>query len=152
MLNKVILIGNVGQDPEIRSLPNGGRVSNFSLATTEYWKDKSGNKNSKTEWHKIVTYSENIVKLLEKAVHKGSKLYLEGSISTRKYTDQSGNERTIYEIIVNDTIRLLDARTQSGDNNYTEKKKDDSASGDKFNNSSSNSDDHHDDSDDEIPF
>ena len=81
MLNKVMLIGNVGTDPDIRTMPNGGRVANFSLATSEYWTDKNGQRQSRTEWHKIVIYSENLVKLTEKAIHKGSKLYVEGMIN-----------------------------------------------------------------------
>lgn len=100
MLNKVTLIGNVGQDPEIKTLPSGSHVANFSLATTEYWKDKNGQKQSSTEWHRIVVYNENLVKLIEKAVHKGSKLYLEGTIRSRKYTDSNNIERVSYEILL----------------------------------------------------
>ena len=101
MLNKVILIGNVGGDPDVRTMPNGSRVANFSLATTEYWTDKSGQRQSRTEWHKVCVYAEGLVRLVEKAVHKGSKLYVEGSIKSRKYTSQQdGIERTIVEIII----------------------------------------------------
>ena len=114
MLNKVTLIGNVGSDPDIRSLPNGGRVANFSLATSEYWTDKNGQRQSRTEWHKIVIYNENLVRLVEKAVRKGSKLYIEGMIKSRKYTSQQdGVERTIVEIVLQEyghTIKLLDPR------------------------------------------
>ena len=114
MLNKVILIGNVGSNPDIRTMPSGKRVSNFSLATSEYWTDKNGQRQSSTEWHKIVVYNENLVKLVEKAVHKGSKLYIEGMIKSRKYTSQQDNiERTIVEIILqgfDHTIKLLDPR------------------------------------------
>ena len=124
MLNKVILIGNVGSDPDIRTMPNGGRVANFSLATSEYWTDKNGERQSRTEWHRICIYSEGLVKLVEKAVHKGSKLYVEGSIKSRKYTSQQdGVERNITEIVLqgyDSTIKLLDPRPQttSENNNY----------------------------------
>ena len=121
MLNKVILIGNVGSDPDIRTMPNGGRVANFSLATSEYWTDKNGERQSRTEWHRICIYSEGLVKLVEKAVHKGSKLYVEGMIKSRKYTSQQdGIERNITEIVLqgfDSTIKLLDPRPQSGENN-----------------------------------
>ena len=114
MLNKVILIGNVGSDPDIRTMPNGGRVANFSLATSEYWTDKNSQRQSRTEWHKIVVYNENLVKLVEKAVHKGSKLYIEGTIKSRKYTSQQdGIERNIVEIVLqgyDHNIKLLDSR------------------------------------------
>lgn len=116
MLNKVTLIGNVGSDPDIRTMPNGGRVANFSLATSEYWTDKNSQRQSRTEWHKIVIYNENLVRLVEKTVHKGSKLYIEGMIKSRKYTSQQdGVERNITEIVLqgyDHTIKLLDPRPQ----------------------------------------
>ena len=121
MLNKVILIGNVGSDPDIRTMPNGGRVANFTLATSEYWTDKNGQRQSRTEWHKIVIYSENLVKLTEKAIHKGSKIYVEGMIKSRKYTSQQdGIERTIVEIVLqgyDNTIKLLDSRPRDTNEN-----------------------------------
>lgn len=119
MLNKAILIGNVGSDPDIRTMPNGGRVANFSLATSEYWTDKNGERQSRTEWHRICIYNEGLVKLVEKAVHKGSKLYIEGTIKSRKYTSQQdGIERNIVEIILqgyDHTIKLLDPKPQNGE-------------------------------------
>ncbi len=122
MLNKAILIGNVGSDPDIRTMPNGGRVANFSLATSEYWTDKNGERQSRTEWHRICIYNEGLVKLVERAVHKGSKLYIEGTIKSRKYTSQQdGIERNIVEIILqgyDHTIKLLDPKPQSSEN-YT---------------------------------
>ena len=122
MLNKVILIGNVGSDPDIRMFPNGGRVANFSLATSEYWTDKTGQRQSRTEWHRISVYNEGLVKLVEKAVHKGSKLYVEGTIRSRKYTrQQDGTERTAVEIALqgfDHTIKLLDPRPNT-DANHT---------------------------------
>jgi single-strand DNA-binding protein len=148
MINKVILVGNVGLDPEIRSLSNGTRVANFSLATTEYWKGKDGNRNSNTEWHRIVVYNENLVKIIEKAVHKGSKLYIEGSIRSRKYTDSSGAERTVVEVILsgyNDTVKLLDSKA-SGEMKEEDHRNDFSKKDNENHNESE-----HDDSD-EIPF
>lgn len=116
MLNKVSLIGNVGSDPDIRTMPNGGRVCNFSLATSEYWTDKNGQRQSTTEWHRIVIYNENLVKLAEKAIHKGSKLYIEGKLKSRTYINQSGVEKNITEIVLqgfNHTIVLLDPRPRN---------------------------------------
>lgn len=122
MLNKIILIGNVGQDPEIKTLPNGHRVANFSLATTEYWKDKNGDKQSATEWHRVVVYNENLVKLIENAVHKGSKLYLEGSVRSRKYTDVNNVEKISYEIILQNgsVFKLLESKNANAKNENTE--------------------------------
>ena len=123
MLNKVILIGNVGSDPDIRTMPNGGRVANFSLATSEYWTDKNSQRQSRTEWHKIVIYNENLVKLTERAIHKGSKIYVEGMIKSRKYTSQQdGIERNIVEIVLqgyDHTIKLLDSRPRSTEESNT---------------------------------
>lgn len=116
MLNKVFLIGNVGVEPEIRDLPNGSSVANFSLATTDYWKDKSGERQSKTEWHRIKVYQENLIKLVKSYISKGSKIYVEGTIKYRKYTDQEGKEKISTEIVVdyNSTIKLLDSKGSSG--------------------------------------
>ena len=132
MLNKVILIGNVGSDPDIRMFPNGGRVANFSLATSEYWTDKTGQRQSRTEWHRISVYNEGLVKLVEKAVHKGSKLYVEGTIRSRKYTSQQdGAERTAVEIALqgyDHTIKLLDPRPNNIDGSHTNNDEQKSAS------------------------
>ena len=124
MLNKVILIGNVGQEPEIKSMSNGNKMGSFSLATSEYWKDKAtGERKSKTEWHRIVVYNENLVRVLEQFIHKGSKIYVEGSMKSRKYNDASGAEKTIFEIVIqsfSDTIKLLDNKNDSsGDGAFT---------------------------------
>lgn len=128
MLNKVMLIGNVGQNPEIKTLPSGGLVANFSLATTEYWKGKDGEKQSKTEWHRITVYLEGLVKLSEKHIHKGSKVYIEGSLRSRQYTDSQGVKRTSVEIVIQsygDTIKLLDSKQNSYGNERSEKTEDD---------------------------
>ena len=153
MLNKVMLIGNVGTDPDIRTMPNGGRVANFSLATSEYWTDKNGQRQSRTEWHKIVIYSENLVKLTEKAIHKGSKLYVEGMIKSRRYTSQQdGVERTIVEIVLqgyDSTIKLLDSRPREQNEqpqNYTNNENTETS------NETTNDQDNDVPVDDDIPF
>ena len=153
MLNKVILIGNVGSDPDVRTMPNGGRVANFSLATSEYWTDKNSQRQSRTEWHKIVIYNENLVKLVEKAVHKGSKLYIEGMIKSRKYTSQQdGIERVIVEIVLqgyDHTIKLLDSRPRENNEqqqNYSNDNTQDA------NNTADSGNDGEASVDDDIPF
>ena len=100
-VNKVILIGNLGRDPEIRSMPNGDRIANLSIATSETWRDKSsGERKEKTEWHRVVVFSEPLCKVIEQYVKKGSKLYIEGALQTRKWTDQQGVEKYSTEIVV----------------------------------------------------
>ncbi len=117
-VNKVILIGNVGKDPEIRSLQNGGRVANFSLATSESWKDRnSGEKREKTEWHRVVVFNDNLVGVVERFIKKGSKLYIEGALETRKWTDQGGQEKYSTEVVIKQfrgEITLLDGRGEGG--------------------------------------
>lgn len=117
-LNKVTLIGNVGRDPEIRSMQDGREVSTFTLATTESWKDKtSGEKKEKTEWHRIVVFAQPLVTLSRNYIKKGSRLYVEGSLQTRKWTDQGGLERTSTEIVLQSyqgAIMMLDSRSSSG--------------------------------------
>ena len=99
-INKVILVGNIGRDPEIRTLNNGDQVANLSVATSERWKDKqSGDWNEKTEWHKVVIFNPHLAKFAEK-LSKGSKVYLEGSLQTRKWTDKDGAERYSTEIVL----------------------------------------------------
>lgn len=100
-VNRVILIGNLGKDPEIRSLNSGDRVCNFSLACSESWKDKtSGERKEKTEWVSVVIFNENLVKVSENYLKKGSKVYLEGSLQTRKYTDQAGVEKYSTDVVL----------------------------------------------------
>ncbi len=113
-VNKVILVGNLGKDPESQSFANGGSVVKFTLATSETWRDKqSGERKEKTEWHNVVIYNENIGKVVTQYCKKGSKVYLEGSIQSRKYQDNSGNERYITEIVLQrfrGELTLLDGR------------------------------------------
>ena len=117
-INKVILVGNVGQDPEVRYMPNGGAVANVTLATSESWMDKnSGQRQEKTEWHRIVFFGK-LADVVSQYVKKGSKLYVEGKLQTRKWQDQSGNDKYTTEIVVdgfNGQMQMLDGR--GGDNN-----------------------------------
>ena len=100
-VNKVILVGNLGRDPEIRSMPNGDRIANLSIATSETWRDKSsGERKEKTEWHRVVIFNDNIVKVVENYVKKGSTVYVEGALQTSKWTDQQGVEKYSTEIVV----------------------------------------------------
>ena len=116
-VNKVILVGNLGADPEIRSLGSGDRVANLRVATSESWRDKSsGERKEKTEWHRVVIFNENLVKIAENYLRKGAKVYIEGSIQTRKWADQSGVEKFSTEIVLQKfrgELTMLDGR--SGD-------------------------------------
>lgn len=100
-VNKVLLIGNVGRDPEIRSMPNGDRIANLSIATSEKWRDKSsGEQKEKTEWHRVVVFNDHVVKVVENYVKKGSTIYVEGSLQTRKWTDKDGVEKYSTEVVI----------------------------------------------------
>ena len=116
-VNKVILVGNLGADPEVRTLPSGGKVAQLSVATSESWRDKNtGERKERTEWHRVVIFSEGLVRVVEQYLRKGSKVYLEGTLQTRKWTDQSGQERYTTEVVLqgfNATLTMLDGR---GDN------------------------------------
>lgn len=113
-VNKVILVGNLGRDPEIRSMPSGGSIANLSVATSESWRDRnSGERREKTEWHRVVIFSEGLVKIAEQYLRKGSKVYVEGQLETRKWTDQSGTEKYTTEVVLrnfNSTLTMLDGR------------------------------------------
>jgi single-strand DNA-binding protein len=117
-VNKVILVGNVGKDPEVKTFPNGGKIVEFSIATSERWNDKqSGEKKEKTEWHRIVVRSEQVARVAENYVRKGSKVYVEGQLQTREWQDQSGQKRYTTEIVISPykgELTLLDSR-QGGD-------------------------------------
>ncbi|MDR3449325.1 MAG: single-stranded DNA-binding protein [Alphaproteobacteria bacterium] len=100
-VNKVILVGNLGRDPEIRSFQNGGRVANFSIATSENWKDKTtGERKEKTQWHNIAVKNDRLIEIVERYVKKGSKLYIEGQLESRKYTDKDGVEKYMTEVVL----------------------------------------------------
>jgi single-strand DNA-binding protein len=113
-LNKVTLIGNLGKDPEIRSFPNGGKVANLTLATSESWKDKeSGERKERTEWHRISITNEGLVGVVEKYLKKGARVYIEGQLETRKWTDKDGQEKYTTEIVLrpySGELKMLDAR------------------------------------------
>ncbi|HEY5409739.1 MAG TPA: single-stranded DNA-binding protein [Caulobacteraceae bacterium] len=117
-VNKVILIGNLGKDPEIRTLNSGDRVANLSVATSETWRDKSsGERKEKTEWHRVVIFNDNLVKVAESYLKKGAKVYLEGSIQTRKWTDQAGVEKFSTEVVLQKfrgELTMLDGRGEGG--------------------------------------
>ena len=113
-VNKVILVGNLGADPEVRSLPSGSKVVNLSVATSDSWRDKStGERKERTEWHRVVIFSEGLVRIAEQYLRKGSKVYLEGSLQTRKWQDQSGQDKYTTEVVLqgfNSTLTMLDGR------------------------------------------
>jgi single-strand DNA-binding protein len=123
MINKVILVGNLGQDPEIRYAQSGGKIATFSLATSEFWKDKStGERKSLTQWHRVVVFNENLANVVEQYAKKGSKLYIEGSLQNRKYTGNDGVEKNITEIVLSQyrgELQLLDSRGGSSDSNFS---------------------------------
>ena len=117
MLNKVILIGRLGRDPETRHMPNGDAVCNFSIATDESWKDKNGQRQTRTEWHAITMYRK-LAEIAAKHLQKGSLVYLEGRIQSRKYTGKDGIERTAYEIVCSE-IKMLDSKSSGWAEQYT---------------------------------
>ena len=117
-VNKVILVGNLGKDPELRYTPSGAAVVTFSLATSESYKDREGNKQTKTEWHNIVAWRQ-LAEICGKFLHKGKQIYIEGKIQNRSYDDRDGNKRYISEVVINE-MQMLGSRddNQSGGGNY----------------------------------
>ena len=117
-VNKVILLGNLGKDPEVRTMSNGKEMASFSLATSDSWLDKStGERVEKTDWHSVVVFSEPLVKLCQKFLSKGSKIYIEGALKTRKWTDTSNNDRYVTEIVLqgfNSLLKVVSSGVQSG--------------------------------------
>ncbi|PSL17422.1 single-stranded DNA-binding protein [Shimia abyssi] len=118
-VNKVIIVGNLGRDPEVRTFQNGGKVCNLRIATSETWKDRNtGERRERTEWHSIAIFSEGLVRVAEQYLRKGSKVYLEGKLQTRKWQDQSGQDRYSTEIVLQGfdaTLVMLDGRSGGGD-------------------------------------
>ncbi len=114
-VNKVILVGNLGKDPEIRTLQDGTKVVNFTMATSETWNDRaSGERKERTEWHRVVVFNDRIADVVEKYVKKGAKVYVEGSLQTRKWTDQSGQEKYTTEVVIGrfkGELTMLDTRS-----------------------------------------
>lgn len=117
-VNKVILIGNLGADPEVRSFQNGGKVCNLSIATSERWKDRNtGEQREKTEWHRVAIFQEGLVGVAERYLRKGSKVYIEGQLETRKWQDQSGQDRYTTEVVLRPyrgELTMLDGRSDGG--------------------------------------
>src|SRR6201991_1123075 len=117
-VNKVILVGNLGKDPEIRRTQDGRPIANLSVATSEQWRDKgTGERKEKTEWHRVVIFSEGLAKVAEQYLKKGAKVYIEGQLQTRKWTDQSGVEKYSTEVVLqgfNSTLTMLDGRGGAG--------------------------------------
>lgn len=128
-VNKVILVGNLGADPEVKSMQNGNLVANLSIATSESWRDKNtGERREKTEWHRVVIFNDGLCKIAQQYLKKGSKVYLEGALQTRKWTDQSGVDKYSTEVVLqgfNSTLTMLDSRNDgqqasSGGGNYNQ--------------------------------
>jgi single-strand DNA-binding protein len=121
-VNKVILVGNIGRDPEIRSTQDGTRIANLSLATSETWRDRaSGERKEKTEWHRVAVFNDRLVEVIEKYVKKGAKLYIEGQLQTRKWTDKEGQERYTTEIVLgrfNGQLTMLDGRSGGAEGGF----------------------------------
>ncbi|MEM7240999.1 MAG: single-stranded DNA-binding protein [Pseudomonadota bacterium] len=121
-LNKVMLIGNLGRDPEIRTFQNGGRVCNFSIATSETWRDRNtGERQEKTQWHNIAVFNDGLIKVIEQYVKKGSKVFVEGQLETRKWQDQNGQDRYTTEVVLRNyggTLTMLDGRSGGGGDSY----------------------------------
>ena len=149
-VNKVILVGNLGADPEIRRTQDGRPIANLRVATSESWRDRnSGERRERTEWHRVVIFSEGLCKIAEQYLRKGSKVYLEGQLQTRKWEDQQGNDRYSTEVVLqgfNSTLTMLDSRNEGGGS---------SAGGGDFGRSSPMQEEgggRFNDMDDEIPF
>src|SRR5213080_2760986 len=121
-VNKVILVGNLGKDPEVRRMQDGRPVVNLSVATSESWRDKAtGERKEKTEWHRVVIFSEGLAKVAEQYLKKGAKVYIEGALQTRKWTDQSGVEKYSTEVVLqgfNSTLTMLDGRSGGGGGSF----------------------------------
>ncbi|WP_380052133.1 single-stranded DNA-binding protein [Falsihalocynthiibacter sp. SS001] len=117
-VNKVILIGNLGRDPEVRNFQNGGKVCNLRIATSETWKDRNtGERREKTEWHSVAIFQEGLVRIAEQYLRKGSKVYIEGQLQTRKYQAQDGSDRYSTEVVLqgfNGVLTMLDGRNEGG--------------------------------------
>jgi single-strand DNA-binding protein len=158
-LNKVMLIGNLGQDPDIRSMQNGGRVCNLSIATSENWKDKNtGERREKTEWHRVVVFNEGLVGVVENYLKKGSKVFMEGQLETRKWQDKDGNDKYTTEIVLksyNGSLTMLDGRNDnqsSGGGGYQQRPQQQNNNQSGGMGQSQNSAPIHDDFEDDIPF
>ena len=156
-INKVIIIGNLGRDPEVRTFQNGGKVCNLAVATSEQWKDKNtGERREKTEWHRVAIFNEALVRLAEQYLRKGSKVYLEGQLETRKWQDQSGQDRFTTEVALRPykgEMTFLDSRSEGGSGGgYGGGDRDQGYGGGDYGGSSAPAGRPSSDMDDEIPF
>ena len=162
-VNKVILIGNLGADPEIRNTQDGRSVANLSMATNETWRDRNtGERRERTEWHRVSIFNENLVRIVENHLHKGSKVYVEGQIRTRKWQDRSGQQRFSTEIVLqgfNSQLQILDTRSDGGDlprqqggDNYSRGNTDSDDRGADGGGRGNQDQDSLDDEDDDVPF
>ncbi len=149
-VNKVILVGNLGRDPEVRQTQDGRPIVNLSVATGETWKDRqSGERRERTEWHRVVIFGEGLADIAQRYLHKGSKVYLEGQLQTRKWTDQSGQERYTTEVVLSGFrghLTMLDGRGEGGGRDYGGGQQADPAGGDDAGGAPAT------DLDDDIPF
>ena len=122
-VNKVILVGNLGSDPEIRRMNSGGEVASLRIATSDTWRDRNtGERRERTEWHSVVIFNENLVKVVEQYLKKGAKVYIEGQLQTRKWQDQNGNDRYTTEVVLQNfrgQLQMLDSRPDDGGSNAT---------------------------------
>ena len=150
-INKVILIGNLGRDPEIRSMQSGNKMASFSIATSKRWKDKNTQEQKeKTSWHNIVVFGDGLVDIVEKYVKKGSKIYVEGELQTRKWQDKDGNDRYTTEVVIqgyNCNLTLLDSRNNNS-NTVDNQSQDNSITDETYNSENSDSSN----IDEDIPF
>lgn len=131
-VNKAIIVGNLGADPEVRRMANGNPVVNFSVATSESWKDRDGNRKERVEWHRVVVFSEGLCKIAEQYLRKGSKVYIEGQIQTRRWTDQSGQDKFSTEIVLqgfNAVLTMLDGRSNEDTGQQREARQQDRSAG-----------------------
>ena len=153
-VNKVILLGNLGRDPEIRSMQSGKKMASFSIATSKRWKDRNTQEQKEnTSWHNIVVFNEGLVDVIEKYIKKGSKIYVEGELSTRKYQDKDGNDKYTTEVVLqgyNSTLTMLDSRNSGSAAN--EEAPNSSSSDSKLEDSFSSQGSDSQDLDDDIPF
>ena len=153
-VNKVILLGNLGRDPEIRSMQSGSKMATFSMATSKRWRDKNTQEQrDKTSWHNIVVFGDGLVDIVEKYVKKGSKIYVEGELQTRKWEDQDGKDRYTTEVVLqgfNSNLTLLDSRNAT--NNIEDKETNTDQVASNFENPTSSKTSDSSESDDDIPF
>ena len=153
-VNKVILLGNLGRDPEIRSMQSGSKMATFSMATSKRWRDKNTQEQrDKTSWHNIVVFGDGLVDIVEKYVKKGSKIYVEGELQTRKWQDQDGNDRYTTEVVLqgfSSNLTLLDSRNAT--NNIEDKEINTDQTASNFENPTSSKSSDSSESDDDIPF